>query len=198
MLEVLRLPQSCTSELVLTDGLLVGRGTERECYRHPENIGLCIKVTHRTRNLKYQNRKDFEYFRSLAKRGIDWSHLPCCHGWVTTNRGKGLVFDLLQDDRQRPLPTLKELLVQQQLSLSDLWPALRQLHTYLLRNRIFSSDLRTSNIVADMRKDGHLDLYVIDGLGDRDFIKLASRIAFLGRRKINRQWRRFERRVCNA
>jgi len=197
MLEMCRTPQGDRGELTLHDGLLVGRGTERECYRHPDRTDLCIKVTHRRQNLKHQNAKDFAYFRTLARRRVDWSHLPRCHGWVATDRGPGLVFDLLQDARQHPLPSVEALLAHRQVSLDELRPAFRELHDYLLRNRIFSSDLHISNILADA--DGpDLHLYVVDGIGDRDFIKLASHVSFLGRRKVNRQWRRFERRTRTA
>lgn len=181
--------------LYLNDSQLVGRGTERYCYRHPHDPSLCVKVTHNLKNNKQQNAKDYDYFKKLEQRRIDWSHLPHCHGWVTTDKGEGLVFDLLQDDNRQPLKSLSQLLKSGGLDLETLEPSLQDLHDYLLRNRIFTSDLRESNIVCDSNGPRPPHLYIIDGIGDRDFIKLAANCPPLGRVKVNRQWAKFMKRM---
>lgn len=181
--------------LYLNDSQLVGRGTERYCYRHPHDPSLCIKVTHNLTNNKQQNAKDYAYFKKLERRGIDWTHLPHCHGWVTTDKGEGLVFDLLQDDNKQPLKSLSQLLKSGGLDLETLEPSLQDLHDYLLRNRIFTSDLRESNIVCDNDGSHPPRLFIIDGIGDRDFIKLAAHCPPLGRLKVNRQWAKFIKRM---
>ncbi|MHB0774451.1 YrbL family protein [Halomonas sp. WWR20] len=182
--------------IYLEKSQLIGRGTERECYRHPQNSSLCIKVTHNHENDKQQNAKDYAYFKRLERRRVDWSHLPRCHGWVETDRGPGLAFDLVQDSHAQPLPSLKQLLASKRLDLKELHPALDRLHRYLRDNRIFISDLRDSNIVADIAQPGTPNLYIIDGVGDRDFIKLAAHVAPLGRRKVDRQWAHFMHRMA--
>nr|WP_299241711.1 YrbL family protein [uncultured Halomonas sp.] len=180
--------------LHLQDDLLIGRGTERNCYRHPRDEKRCVKVAHNFKNNKEQNRKDYEYFTKLERRDIDWSHLPRCHGWVETNLGDGLVFDLLQDTKGSPLPRLDILLTSGRLTTVEITTPLMQLHDYLYANRIFTSDLRASNIVCNLEKTPPR-LFLIDGIGDRDFIKLASLIKPLADAKINRQWARFMKRL---
>lgn len=180
--------------LYLDESRLVGRGTERTCFRHPREGHLCIKVVHNQRKNKRQNEKDFVYFRRLERRGIDWSHLPRCHGWARTNLGLGLVFDFLQDTRGEPLPRLDTLLAEDRLGKAELDATLAQLHDYLHANRLFTSDLRASNIVCNLDKTPPYP-FLIDGVGDRDFIKLASLSQRLGRAKIERQWARFLKRL---
>ncbi|WP_227370548.1 YrbL family protein [Halomonas sp. M20] len=182
--------------LHLQDDLLIGRGTERNCYRHPQDPTRCVKIAHNFKNNKQQNRKDYEYFTKLERRGIDWSHLPRCHGWVETNLGDGLVFDLLQDTEGSPLPRLDILLADGRLTMAEIATPLTQLHDYLHANRIFTSDLRASNIVCNLEKTPPR-LFLIDGIGDRDFVKLAAHSRRLGRTKIERQWGRFMKRLEN-
>ncbi|MGC3874662.1 YrbL family protein [Halomonas sp. GXIMD04776] len=180
--------------LQLQDDQLIGRGTERYCYRHPQDPTRCVKVAHNFKNNKQQNQKDYEYFSVLARRGIDWSHLPRCYGWVETDQGEGLVFDLLQDGQGIPLPRLDILLDNGQLDGEMIAGPLAQLRDYLYANQIFTSDLRASNIVCSLEKTPP-HLFLIDGIGDRDFIKLASAIKPLAYAKINRQWTRFMKRM---
>ncbi|SHF80566.1 PhoP regulatory network protein YrbL [Modicisalibacter ilicicola DSM 19980] len=180
--------------LHLRDELLIGRGTERYCYRHPEDPTRCVKVSHNFKNNKQQNQKDYEYFTRLERRGIDWSHLPRCHGWVETDQGKGLVFDLLQDESGKPLERLDTLLSNGQLEAARVESALEDLHAYLQVNLVFTSDLRASNIVCDPH-EAPIKLFLIDGIGDRDFIKVATYIKPLAKAKIERQWSRFMKRV---
>lgn len=181
--------------LYLDDNLLIGRGTERYCYRHPHDPTRCIKVTHNFQNTRHQNTKDYKYFKKLEERHIDWSHLPRCHGWVVTDKGEGLVFDLIQDENHRPLNSLKQLLESGELKIECLTASLRNLHDYLLRYRIFTSDLRESNIICEANGLQPPHLYIIDGIGDRDFIKLAAHCSPLGRAKVNRQWAKFMKRL---
>lgn len=181
--------------LYLEDRLLIGRGTERYCYRHPHDSKLCVKTTHNFKNYKRQNIQDYLYFKKLERRNINWSHLPRCHGWVKTNQGDGLVFDLLQDETGRPLKSLRELSRSGELTSEDIEPSLEILRNYLLDNSIFTSDLRDSNIVCGLSQGEPPHLYIIDGIGDRDFIKLASRFPPLARMKTRRQWDKFIRRM---
>ncbi|MCG7598282.1 YrbL family protein [Halomonas sp. McH1-25] len=182
--------------LYLDDTLLIGQGSERACFRHPSDDGLCIKVTHRHKSRRSQNARDHAYYRKLEKRDIAWTYLPRMHGWVTTNRGEGLVFDLVQDRDGKPLDTLKHLLARRDVHYADIAPELERFHRYLLDNLIFTSDMRDSNIACDMTRADSPRLYLIDGLGNHDFIKLASVVPILGRSKVERQWAHFMKRMA--
>lgn len=175
----------------LDSHLLIGRGSERHCYRHPLNPERCIKVPHYLGRHKQQNEKDFIYYRKLAKRGVEWTHIPRCFGWTETDKGPGLVFELMQDDHGQPLPSIYDLLQNGTITIEQIEPELETLHQYMVRNLIFTSDMGVSNIVCRLMPEGHYHLYIIDGLGDRDFIKLAAHCRWFGLRKVERQWHRF-------
>lgn len=181
--------------LYLTEDLLIGRGTERLCYRHPNTPELCIKVTHNHKNDKKQNSRDYAYYNNLEKRRIEWDHLPRCHGWVETNQGDGLIFDLIQNSEGIPLQSLTQLLDQRKTTLEDLQNPLENLRKYLIKNLIFTSDLRDNNIVSNVENGKPTFLYIIDGLGHHDFIKIAAHIPPLGRVKVKRQWAKFMQRM---
>lgn len=61
-------------EIELTDELLVGAGGHRECYRHPQDRKLCIKIT--VSHDKRQSVRELTYYAILERRGIAWDMLP--------------------------------------------------------------------------------------------------------------------------
>lgn len=188
----LRLPG--LTMIQLSPSLLIGKGTERLCYQHPENPKRCIKVTHNKAHSKQQNEKDAVYYEVLKTRHIPWTHIPQCHGWVETDQGPGLCFDLIQGDTNHTLPSLNQGLEGHMFSLDEIRPALHQLYQYLYQYRIFTSDLRETNIICQP-KGSSWHCFLIDGLGDRDFIKLAAHSKWLGHLKVDRQWKKFEKRL---
>src|SRR3546814_19909871 len=90
--------------LVLTE--VIGTGNDRECWRHPLNRSLCVKVA-KPEQERTQNEIDYHYGRHLARHSVAGRYLPRVHGWVETNRGRGLVVDLVQQPDGPPSPTLR-------------------------------------------------------------------------------------------
>ena len=72
---------------------LIGSGNERDCFIHPDNPKYCVKVTKPGVVGRRQNEIDMAYFEVLKRRNISSPHIPACHGWVETNRGKGIVVE---------------------------------------------------------------------------------------------------------
>lgn len=177
--------------LYLDEAAYIGKGSERYCYRHPDCRELCIKISYREDRGNKQNRKEYHYYKKLEKRVAQWSHIPKCHGWVETNLGDGLVFDLVQSESGAPCESIKELLEKKRLTHSDLSAPLEELHRYLLKYRILISDLNPKNVLCGFPDRENPRLYLIDGIGNSDFIKAADKVPFLARAKINRHWTRF-------
>ena len=183
--------------IVLNDELLIGRGYERACYRHPEDANLCVKVSEVPRiTRKQQNPAEFSYYRKLAGRKIDWSHIARCLGWIETIRGPGLVFDFEHDPSGAPLPNLKSVLESRRVSAAELVPPLEELHSYLHSNRVIVCGLKPANIVCDWTPDGELKLIIVDGVKNDDYFKTAERVALLTHLKIDRIWHRFETKLA--
>lgn len=84
---------------------LIGRGNDRDCWRHPRDGSLCIKIA-RPGHQRPQNEIDYHYSRFLEKQRIRSRHLPRVYGWVRTNRGRGLVCDLIHEPDGKPSPEL--------------------------------------------------------------------------------------------
>lgn len=181
------------SILMLRSSDLIASGSERDCYFFPKNEDLCVKVTHARDRDKSQSQSDYKYYARLSKKLIDWSRVARCHGWVVTNKGDGLVFDLVKDVDGTPSMMLDKYLKLHGTN-DEVMKELKELRQYLIINNIMVCDLRDRNIACQAGRDG-LCLKLIDGVGNRDFIKLCDWWGFLGKRKINRHWKKLEKRA---
>lgn len=180
--------------ITIDKSLCIGKGSERYCYRHPDDQDICIKVAYKAARNDKQNIKEYQYYRKRLKRVSSWAHIPRCHGWVATDLGPGLAFDFISDIHGKPCRSLHEILVSHSLSLDQLAGPLEELRSYLLDNRIIVCDLRSKNILC--RTEGHQTrLYLVDGLGNGDFLKIADHVPALARAKIERHWQRFSTEI---
>lgn len=177
----------------LTGALLIGKGLHRECYRHPQNPALCIKVVYNGN--QDESRREQGYYRLLEKRRIDWRLLPRFHGTVDTNRGTGAVFDLIQDFDGNTARSLEFYLENEQRTekhQSILAQALTDLRRYLLEHCIVTMTLKPKNIVFRRLSNKSGELVIVDNIGNSDFIPISSYVPALARRKTQRKWTRFE------
>lgn len=177
--------------ILLSDREFVAKGSTRYCYRHPDNPDRCIKIPHELSRGHKQNRDDARYFKLLERRGVEWCHIPHCHGWVETNVGTGLVFDFFHTPTGFPLPSIARHLKRGHITVDQMAEPLEELKRYLLANRIIIRDLNGTNIVCDVAASDAGRLYLIDGIGNADYIKLANVIPLFARKKIERHWTRF-------
>jgi len=168
-------------------------GSERDCYRLPGYKSLCVKIQHGREGRFGQNVQEFRYYKRLVKRGIDWSRITRCYGWVNTSLGKGLVFELVCDANGMPSATFQQYIQMNGFS-DEINQELKSLKKYLLANNIVLCDLKTSNILCQVI-EGRPYLRLVDGVGNRDYVKLGNWSYFWGRKKIERHWERFERRL---
>lgn len=179
--------------LELKPNTLIGKGLHRECFTHPDNPALCVKVI--VAGNSNENRREARYYGQLARRGVSWEMLSKFHGMVETNLGEGAIFDLVRDgdgEVSKPLAHYLESEALTAIHGDTLAGALRDLRTYLQRNRIITMTLKTKNILfqQDTRSSGKL--VIVDNVGNSDFIPIANYSAVLARRKIRRKWLRFE------
>lgn len=134
--------------LKLNNKLFIGSGSQRHCYRHPEHDHLCIKiVAEATNSRRNQNKREHAYYKKLADKNIDWKHIASCHGWVKTNLGKGLVFDLVADHDNAPLPNLQEQLEEKNIDKEKLKFELKMLKKWIFEHAIIVADLKPENMI---------------------------------------------------
>jgi hypothetical protein len=178
---------------------LVGKGLHREVYRHPENNNLCIKVV--VHGNADESRREKEYYRLLEKRRITWDMIPRYHGDIETNLGPGSVFDLVLDDNGAASKTLGYYFSSNERTheyYSCLSNALVLLKDYLLQHQIITMTLKPKNIVCQRMASGKFRLFVVDNIGNSDFIPICNYSSYLAKKKILRKWKHFEHRMLDA
>lgn len=172
---------------------LVGTGHHRECYRHPEDSNLCIKIVVSGNSKEIKREK--KYYRRLEKRGVSWDMIPRYYGEIETNMGSGSVFDLVSDHDGAISKNLKHYLSSNELTEENyrrLSNALDLLKNYLLQQRIITMTLNPNNILCKKQASGSLRLYVIDNIGNSDLIPICNISDYFAKKKILRKWKRFE------
>jgi len=182
--------------LFIDPSLFVAKGKHRECYEHPQNKNLCIKVLlpSKSGSSLTEAEREASYYRFLMKKNTPWTMLPAFHGEIITDRGKGYVFDLIRDFDDTISKNLDYYLSNPNLTkeqINCLSNALDQLSNYLLRWNIITMNIHSRNIVYQRLSNDNGRLVIVDDVGNSDFIPCASYISCLARLKIKRKWRRF-------
>jgi hypothetical protein len=176
----------------------VGKGLHRECYRHPENKNLCIKVV--VSGNADESQREKRYCRHLEKRGISWDMIPKFYGDIETNLGLGSVFDLVLDHDGEVSKTLEYYLSSNKKTeehYDGLSNSLFLLKDYLLQQQIITMTLKPKNISCKKMKSGSFRLFVIDNIGNSDFIQICSYSKYFAKKKMLRKWKRFENGMFN-
>jgi hypothetical protein len=178
----------------LDDSKLIGKGSERWCYQHPQDPSLCIKVSvHPPKpGRKPQSEREAAYFRQLRKRNVPFTHIPEYHGTVMTNLNTGYLFDRVADADGRFSDRLED--VHSQLPKQLLQNLLIELRGHMLHYGIIPCDLSFKNILLQKGQES-TRLVLVDGIGNRDFIPLASYYLPFARIKIARIWRKFLKKI---
>lgn len=177
--------------LYLKNAVLIGIGTNRACYIHPDDDSKCIKVT--ISNDFSESNREKKYYNFLKKRNISWRMLAKYYGTVETDLGEGLVFELVKNESGEVSKPLIDYFVSEKLmeELLEPLPKLKALKEYLLTEKIIVKDLSLANILYQKRANGEDRLMIVDGVINNDFIPIATYVDYFTRRKINRRWIRF-------
>lgn len=177
---------------------LIGTGSHRKCYVHPENKDLCVKIIF-NEDLK-ESKREQSYYRLLEKRNISWEMLPRYYGVIESNLGHGAVFDLIRDYDGEISKTLEYYLSSSEI-LELQCPCFLQtfysLKKYLYKYKIIPMDLKPENILYKKTSDKDGLLVIIDNIGNSDFIPVCNYVGYLATKKILRKWHRFEHNLLH-
>lgn len=157
----------------------IGRGWKRDCYVHPGEPALCIKVSSaRPRSARPRrqrltnwllaretgealNRREWEAYRRYG--AILAPYVPRCHGFIRTSRGPGLVVDLVRDKDGRPSPNLRKWLSRSSPDAAEaLLLQFRSLFDLLEREEIWLMDLNLMNFLVQDTGDGRVRPWLSD------------------------------------
>ncbi len=186
--------------ITLDDTLLIGRGTLRACYLHPQDETLIIKVAiPGRRGGEEANHKEFLSYRKISQRHGELEHISHCHAIVATNMGDGLVCDRIRDSSGETARTIWDMVVyDDDCDVENILEVARSLCDYLIAHDLFLFDINLKNIVMKKDRDGSYRAYAIDLKGpydNKEFLQLSSRISFLGRKKLKRRTRQLLERI---
>lgn len=109
-------------------------------------------------------------------------------GDVITNLGVGYIFHLIRDfdgSISRPLSKLDK--------LEGIEEGIHELYLNCIKDRVMISDLNKGNIVAQRFEDSSYKLWVIDGVGNSDYIKICDFSKCFMSSKVNRKFSRLAR-----
>lgn len=176
--------------LQLTPDMLLSSGSNRQCYYHPYDDNLCVKVLHNDSPAKTQTR-EINYFRLLKRRKISSPMVADLVEVVPTNRGTGVVFELVRDIDGQVAKTVGHYLRKEDTFFNRIVvDKLDELIKHLLQKNIIFRDLITENVMLRRTGTNKYTPVVVDGIGHNDFIPLCDYITALGQRKNLRKWNR--------
>jgi hypothetical protein len=179
--------------ITLSNAQPFARGGKRECFVHPVHTDRCVKLP-RPDSLPADLKRNAPWLRSVRKSVDDydenvsdwkvldalhgagdtslWQHLPRFYGWEETDRGRGLVIELVRDADGLISRTLLDRLWETGYD-ANLQAAVAELAAFWEARTIPSRSLGLHNIVAQTKPDGGLRLLVIDGLGSTEFFPFS-------------------------
>jgi hypothetical protein len=216
----------------LNDSLIFAEGGRRYCFVHPDDPGKCVKTLspkgtpekRRKEAVWYKklrplfmfddNLRELKAFQALGKKGdAVWSHFPRCYGIQPTNRGDGIVTDLIRDADGAVSKTVRQYVKangktpELQVALEEFFCLFRSKgivtrdfldHNLLVQNNTLptrtTQNLCESNIPlpkTENLKPNTLKIYMIDGFGLSELIPLSQWVSSLGKRKVDRKIERF-------
>ncbi|WP_028357126.1 YrbL family protein [Brackiella oedipodis] len=147
---------------------IIGAGNDRNCWQHPNHADLCIKVANQQLE-RDQNKIESHYWQHLQKHGIHRSvHLPDYYGWAHTDKGEGLIYELVHDFDGTPSPTIFQACESGLISYDQGREFVTEAFNWMLDNNVILADYGSDNMLLRTHDDGSRSLVFIDGLGARD------------------------------
>lgn len=193
-------------------------GSNRHCYRHPDDEALCLKIL-RPENIDARFQRQPWFKKALGRTRINdnqqeirahrqqaiqaliadgretlaWSHLPRFYGSLETSLGLANVSELMTDTDGAPATTLERHLQCQGFDQAA-EGAVSRFCNWLLETGILTRNLLPHNLVLSERQ-GQPELFLIDGLGAPTVPDRLAVLPAWRRRYINRRIRRFYLRI---
>ncbi|VFR56367.1 hypothetical protein BRI6_0384 [plant metagenome] len=175
---------------------LIGTGNQRECWQHPLDPSLCIKVSRAGQSADLlENALELHYLQHLNTRKLTSQHLPKIHQPVATSKGHGIVVELIRGRDGQAAQTLERMLHSGAISQLEALGLITEMLHWLHKNGVIWNDVNLCNVVVAHTCAGRPYLVIVDGLGGRRYdlrYRLRCKFKFLerwtARRKINQHF----------
>lgn len=179
--------------LILNDTLLYGQGSHKQCYRHPDDTKLCIKLPY-NEDGKQDILREIKYLQILDKRGKNYDILPKYYGTIQTNLGQGYIFELICDYDGKKSITLEDFILSPKLfadKFDFIANMLQNLKRQLYENEIITMVLFPENIIFQKLSDTEYQIRIVNDMGSSVLIPLEYYFKYFAHTKILRRWNRF-------
>jgi hypothetical protein len=178
----------------------IAESTTRDCYLHPEDPDLIIKILRKSPGRGRQNANDQEWrsYQYLLKRFGKQDIFVACHGFVDTALGRGLVFDCVRDADGIVSRRLEDVLLDRRYDPARVESAVGWFCNELIEKEIPLFDLNLHNILIQVGADGAYHPVSIDiksKFNNYEFIPFSSYIPFFARRKVRRRCARLMEKI---
>ena len=179
-------------------------GGNRACYQHPENINICLKITHpdlpnklKAKAPWYKKYRSLDSFddnkreelaynqKAISKNeSIVWDHLVRWHGFEETSKGLASATEMVLNDGMIA-ETLESYLFTNGKD-EKITVAINDFENWLKKTLILTKNIIPHNIVVK-KTEGKLQLKIIDGLGCSSFLPLPKISKFFAKRYVSRR-----------
>ncbi len=180
-------------KLFLSRENILGRGTNKIVYYHPEDRNKCIKFS-----LDSSDETDIHYelkFRKICKGRVERSTLLTkYYGTAETNLGTGYVFELVRDYDGQLSETFLDLLLREKASPA-VYKALAVLKEKLFEELIITYKLFPDNFMIQRISETESRIRIIDGIGMHVLLPLPYYSETVAKRREKRIWEDFMKRL---
>ncbi|RLB84446.1 MAG: hypothetical protein DRH26_19215 [Deltaproteobacteria bacterium] len=186
--------------IYLYDSQILKRGTTRVCYQYHHKPDLIVKIAvNGNKEGVSANLRELDGYQYLIREHADLDRISHCLGFITTDKGKGLVCQCIRDDNGEVSKSVWDIIVyQEDHDIAHIKSVLTDFCEYLRDNDIFLFDLNLKNILLQEKSGGTYIPHVIDLKGRYDlneFIPFSKYSKFFARKKLKRRTRQLLERV---
>lgn len=179
--------------LDLTHAKLIGQGTHKKCFVHPQDPSRCVKVAYNELGKRDLNR-EVKYLSGGYRRKHVSTILPRFYGTVQTSLGEGYVVDFLKNADDTPCLSLKTWLetAQENSQLDPLIDlAMQMLKRKIREEQVLSLAIYPENILFQKDNAGNYRPFLVNDLGNAARIPLAYWLSGIRLRSIDKRWKEF-------
>lgn len=177
-------------------GTELGRGSNKIVYCHKEHPNRCLKIC--PKNKASTTIKEIEYFNFLKKHKIQASFIPEFYGAFECDKYIGLeqesFIEKQNGGQYDSVRFLTDCICDPASNLAEIMRMLDALKNEMIQSNVIVSDLHGRNIFR-IEKCQCVRLVIIDGYGSPEIVPLPQYFRFLGKMKIERQWKKLMKRL---
>ncbi len=177
----------------LSESQFLGQGSTKTVYTHPSDPLLCIKfprTDHKARG-KADILREIKY---LQKHQDRLPFLSKYYDTIETNLGTGYLYQRALNADGSPAMAMPHFL-KTKPDRELLYQKVADIYQQLIKTHAIASDLQPLNFFTPFDKNGDYFLFLVDGFGNSDFVKICDYSKFFFRRKLARKFTKLTKQL---